>query len=200
MPELAPSDHYRALDIRDEGSARARRDVHLVQHGIGAERVGGRKAVPIAHRAARSIIFQHFAVVGVRHIDRGGTADRLRLAPALRVVDVSGDRAGWRAAAARHDPGEPALGVVAIGGAAIVSEIAVAVVGRAHGTDRRVLVEIVGGVADVRRRGGISPPAVVGCSLSDAPVDGIVPKAKLALATVGVAWLAPESSLRSVGG
>ncbi len=161
----------------NEGSARARRDVHLVQHGIRTEGVGGHEAVPIADRAAGAVIFQRFAVIRVRHINRRGAADRLRLAPALRVVSIGCKRVRRRrAGAAGQDRNEAAFRVVTIVETSIVGEIAIAIVGRTDRSDRSVLVEGVGGVADIRRRGRIAPPAVVGRALADTPVDGVVPE------------------------
>jgi len=63
---------------------------------------------------------------------------------------------------------QPVLGVVAVCERAVVSEIAVAVVGRADRSDRGVLVQIIGGIADAGRGGRIVPPAVVGRGLVDA--------------------------------
>ena len=85
----------------------------------------------------------------------------------MRVVGV----AGGETRATRRD--QPVLGVVAVGELAVVSEIAVAVIARTDRADRGVLVEIVGGVANARRRRRIAPPAVVGRGLANAPIGGI---------------------------
>jgi hypothetical protein len=74
--------------------------------------------------------------------------------------------------------GQPVLGIVAVGEAAVAREVAVAVIARAHRAHRGVLVEAVGGVAHVRRRGRIVPPAVVARALADAPVAGVVAEGK----------------------
>jgi hypothetical protein len=106
-------------------------DAHPVQHGVGAER----KRIPALDRPA-SVAFHHGAIVGVGHVIGRRGADRLPLAPALRVIGVSRDRRGRRRAGpGAQDRGQAAFGVIAIGEAAVIGQIAFADIGRGHGAD-----------------------------------------------------------------
>lgn len=154
-----------AQQVRHRRRAAVGRNIHLAEHGVGAEAVG----VPAQQGAGAAVVFEDFPVVGVGDRDGGGAVDGAGLAPALGVEGVACRVAG----AGGGD--EAVLGVVAEGKSAVGGEVAVGVVGGGDGADGGVLVQAVGGVADgAGRCGRVVDPAVVADRLAGALVGLVV--------------------------